>query len=140
MADRADHAFGEGVLPGRAWRSENLGEAHALHPSAELATVDAVAIAEEVARRRVIGEGLDDLLRGPRGSGGKARKPCRCQRITVSGRTTWSAFRQACPPPREPNPERAIEAPEPRSLRAVAEQSELLPGAPGSPARDWYGS
>src|SRR6202022_266963 len=33
----------------------------------------------------------------------------------------------ACPPPREPNPKRAIEAPEPRSLRAVAEQSELLP-------------
>ena len=69
-ADRADHAFGEGFLPGRAWRGENLGEAHALHPSAELATVDAVAIAEEVARRRVIGEGLDDLLRGPCGSGG----------------------------------------------------------------------
>src|ERR1700687_1359169 len=33
----------------------------------------------------------------------------------------------ACPPPREPNPKRAIEASEPRSLRAVAEQSELLP-------------
>src|SRR6267378_4201580 len=33
----------------------------------------------------------------------------------------------ACPPPREPNPKRTIEAPEPRSLRAVAEQSELLP-------------
>jgi branched-subunit amino acid aminotransferase/4-amino-4-deoxychorismate lyase len=32
----------------------------------------------------------------------------------------------ACPPPREPNPKRAIEAAEPRSLRAVAEQSELL--------------
>jgi len=31
------------------------------------------------------------------------------------------------PPPREPNPKRTIEAPEPRSLRAVAEQSELLP-------------
>src|SRR5882762_2815043 len=33
----------------------------------------------------------------------------------------------ACPPPREPNPKRAIEAPEPRSLRAVPDQSELLP-------------
>jgi len=33
----------------------------------------------------------------------------------------------ACPAPREPNPKRAIEAPEPRSLGAVAEQSELLP-------------
>jgi len=33
----------------------------------------------------------------------------------------------ACPPPKSQNPERALEAPEPRSLRAVAEQSELLP-------------
>ena len=33
----------------------------------------------------------------------------------------------ACPPPKSQNPERAIEAPEPRSLRAVAEQGELLP-------------
>jgi hypothetical protein len=32
-----------------------------------------------------------------------------------------------CPPPREPLPEGAVEGPEPRSLRAVAEQGELLP-------------
>src|SRR5438876_4972507 len=32
-----------------------------------------------------------------------------------------------CPPPREPHPEGAVEGPEPRSLRAVAEQGELLP-------------
>ena len=32
-----------------------------------------------------------------------------------------------CPPLRQPHPEGAIEAPESRSLRAVAEQSELLP-------------
>src|SRR5438105_11881612 len=31
------------------------------------------------------------------------------------------------PPPREPHPEGAVEGPEPRSLRAVAEQGELLP-------------
>src|SRR5712692_10527748 len=60
-ADGADHAFVEGVLPGRAWRSENLGQAHALHSSPELATVDAVVITEQVARRRVIRERLDDL-------------------------------------------------------------------------------
>ncbi len=65
-AEGANDAFGERVLPGRARRSENLGHAHALHSSPELATVDAVAIPQ----RRVIGECLDDLLRSPGGSGG----------------------------------------------------------------------
>ncbi len=69
-AEGANDAFTEGVLPGRARRSENLDRAHALHSSAELATVDAVAITQEVAWRRVIGERLDDLLRRPGGSGG----------------------------------------------------------------------
>jgi len=45
-ADGANHALGEGVLPGRAGRSENLGQAHALHSSLELAAVDGVAIAQ----------------------------------------------------------------------------------------------
>src|SRR6267143_1264044 len=45
----------------------------------------------------------------------------------------------ARPPPREPNPKRTIEAPEPRSLRAVGAE-RVAAGAPGSPARDWYGS
>src|SRR5438132_7613526 len=67
-ADGADHARGEGVLPGRAWCCEDLGDAHTLNPSSELAPVDAVAIAKEIARRRVIGERLDDLLSGPGGS------------------------------------------------------------------------
>src|SRR5258708_6270779 len=33
-SDGANDALGERVLPGRAWRSENLGRAHALHSSA----------------------------------------------------------------------------------------------------------
>ena len=52
-ADGADHPLGEGVLPGRAWCGEKFGDAHALHPSSKLAPVDAVAIAQEIARRRV---------------------------------------------------------------------------------------
>src|SRR5947208_11450952 len=48
---------------------ENLGDAHALHPSAKLATVDAVSIAEEIAWRRIVGKGFDILLRPPSGSG-----------------------------------------------------------------------
>ena len=45
-ADGADDSLGERVLPGRAWCSENLGQAHALRSSLELAPVDAVAITE----------------------------------------------------------------------------------------------
>src|ERR1700682_2994192 len=57
----------------------------------------------------------------------KTRKPCRCQRITLSGRTSWSAFSPSGPMAREPHPEETIEAPELRSLRSTAEQGKLLP-------------
>src|SRR2546425_13261406 len=50
-SDGANHALGEGVLPRRAGRGENLCNADALHPSSKLATVDTVAVAEEEARR-----------------------------------------------------------------------------------------
>src|SRR5713226_10448927 len=45
-ADRADHALGEGVLPGRARSGKDLDEADAFHASPKLAAVDAVAIAD----------------------------------------------------------------------------------------------
>ena len=51
-ADGADHAFDEGILPWRTGRRENLGDAHAVHPSPKLAAVDAVAIAEERSEER----------------------------------------------------------------------------------------
>jgi len=69
-ADGANYALGEGVLPGRARCGEDLGDAHALHPSAKVDAVCAISIAEEKARRRVIGKGLDNLLRCPGGSWG----------------------------------------------------------------------
>jgi hypothetical protein len=69
-ADGADHAFDEGILPRGARCSENLGDEHALHPSSKLTAVNAVAIAKEIARRRVIGECLDELLSGPGGGRG----------------------------------------------------------------------
>src|SRR5207245_9051805 len=70
-ADRSDHALGERVLPGRTGRRKNFGDAHATNPSPKLAAaVDAVAIAEEVTRRRVIRKRLDDLLLGPGGRRG----------------------------------------------------------------------
>jgi hypothetical protein len=55
----------------------------------------------------------------------KARKPCRCQRITVSGRTRCTASRH--PAGGEPHPEGSIEVPELRSLRSATEQGKLLP-------------
>jgi len=64
-ADGANHALDEGVLPRRAGRGENLGDADPFHASPELVAVDAIAIAQEVARCPVIGERLDDLLRSP---------------------------------------------------------------------------
>jgi len=69
-ADCADYALGQGVLPRRSRSGENLGDADASHPLPKLGAVDTVAIAEQVAGRRVAGERLDDLLRSPSGRGG----------------------------------------------------------------------
>src|SRR5713226_919505 len=68
-SDGADQALGEGVLPRRARCGENLGRAHALHSLPKLAPEDAVAIAEQVGRRRVIGKCFDNLPHGPSGGG-----------------------------------------------------------------------
>jgi hypothetical protein len=38
-ADAADRALGEGVLPAGAWFRENLGDAHAIHPSPKISSV-----------------------------------------------------------------------------------------------------
>ena len=69
-ADRADHAFDEGTLPRRARRREDFGNEHALRASPKLAAINGVAIAQEIARRRVIGESFHNLLRGPSGGRG----------------------------------------------------------------------
>src|SRR2546422_1186276 len=44
-SDGADHPFGEGVLPRRTWRSENLDNANPFHSLPELVAVGAIAIA-----------------------------------------------------------------------------------------------
>ena len=57
----------------------------------------------------------------------KARKPCRCQRITVSGRTTWSASRHPAHR-RESHTQKArSRGPNRGRFERVAEQGELLP-------------
>ncbi len=75
-ADGADQALSEGVLPEGAWCRYNLGDAHALHPSSKLAAMDAVAIAKEIARRRVVWECLDEVVSGA--GGGRRISDVKC--------------------------------------------------------------
>src|SRR6266852_9839314 len=57
----------------------------------------------------------------------KARNPCRYQRITVWGRTTWSASRHPAHWWDSHSQKRTLEPPELRSLPSAAKQDELLP-------------
>jgi hypothetical protein len=68
-ADRADEALHEWVLPRALRRGENLLDPHALHAMLKWLTIDAVAVAEEVDRRGLVREGVDELLSGPDGGG-----------------------------------------------------------------------
>jgi hypothetical protein len=77
---RFHKALGIRVLPGRLWGREHFLDADALDTTAELDTVDAVAVADYVPGRRVLGEGFDDLP--PTGS--PAFAPCPGSRRTRS--------------------------------------------------------
>jgi hypothetical protein len=68
VPDRADEPFRERVLPRALRRRENLFDGHALYAVPKCLTVDAIAVAEEIGRCRLVREGLDDLLSGPLGS------------------------------------------------------------------------
>jgi hypothetical protein len=60
--DRADESLREGILP-RAMRGrQNFTGPDPRHPLPEGLTVDCVAVAEEVGRGGIVGEGLHDLL------------------------------------------------------------------------------
>lgn len=48
--DRADDSFDVGILPGRAWRSNDLSDAHRLDPFAENRAIRGVAIAQHISR------------------------------------------------------------------------------------------
>jgi len=67
--DRADEPLREGSLPWAVGRGQDFSESHARHSMPKRVTVDAVPIAEEIRRRGVVREGIDDLLSGP-GRGG----------------------------------------------------------------------
>jgi hypothetical protein len=67
--DRADKPFHEGILPRTLGDREDFMGPHASHSLPDGLAVNLIAIAEEIGRCRVFGEGLYDLLGGP-GSGG----------------------------------------------------------------------
>src|SRR5437016_2495120 len=67
--DRTDEPLRKGVLPGTERRGQHVTDSHALNALPKWVTVDAIAIAEEIGRRGVVREGVDELLGGPDGGG-----------------------------------------------------------------------
>src|SRR2546428_1944240 len=66
-ADRADQAFGEGILPGGAWGDEDLVDSHVRDSASEVVTIDRVPIAEHIFGRRFIGKSVEHLASRPHG-------------------------------------------------------------------------
>ena len=50
--DRSDQPFGKAILPGRAWCSRFVPDAHRAQSACNDGAIDTIPIAEEVARRR----------------------------------------------------------------------------------------
>src|SRR5215471_11665040 len=61
----ADHPLDVRTLPRRSWRSQHFLNAQLFHLLGEFATEDAVAVAQQIARRAVPRKRLPQLLRGP---------------------------------------------------------------------------
>ena len=54
--DRSDQPFGKAILPRRGRRDGLVPDAHGTHSACDNAAVDAIPIADEVARRRILRE------------------------------------------------------------------------------------
>jgi len=66
---RTDEPLREGVLPWTERRGQHFTDSHVLNALPKWVTVDAIAIAEEIGRRAVLRERVDELLGGPGGGG-----------------------------------------------------------------------
>src|SRR5438876_8481894 len=71
-SDRSDQPFGEAVLPRRAWGDGLVADAHGAQSVRDGSTIDAIPIADQVARRLIPRECLGDLTRDP--VGGRMRR------------------------------------------------------------------
>src|SRR6478672_4740058 len=67
--DRSDQPFGKSILPGRRWCNGPIPDAHGAQSAHDDATIDPVAIADQVARRFIPRECFCDLARNPFGRG-----------------------------------------------------------------------
>ena len=64
-ASRADQPLHERILPRRPRRRDDFLDAHANQRAAKFLAVDAVAVADQIARRRIEGERFANLLADP---------------------------------------------------------------------------
>src|ERR1700684_4117610 len=67
--DRSDQPFGKAILPGRGWCGRLVPDAHGAQSARDDAAIDAVAIADEVARSLIPGKCLRYLTCNPFGRG-----------------------------------------------------------------------
>src|SRR5215472_12506748 len=67
-ANASDHPFRIAVLPRTPSRYRNLPDTHSINSRGEVASVDPITIAHQVARHTVVGKCLHELLCRPRGS------------------------------------------------------------------------
>ncbi len=59
------HALAVRILPRRPRRSEDLLDSHRTHSTNEVHAIDLISVPDDVPRRRVVGEGVDQLLACP---------------------------------------------------------------------------
>src|SRR5438093_3133566 len=73
-SDRSDQSFGEAVLPRRAWGAGLVTDAHGAQSVRDGSAIDAIPIADHVARRLSPRECFGDLA--PLGGGIQDLRPC----------------------------------------------------------------
>ena len=54
-SDRSDQPFGKAILPGRGWCGRLVPDAHGAQPACDDGTIDAIPVADHVARSFVPG-------------------------------------------------------------------------------------
>ena len=64
-SDRSDQPFGKAILPGRGWCGRLVPDAHGAQPACDDGTIDAIPVADHVARSFIPRECFRDLARNP---------------------------------------------------------------------------